>query len=141
MAGISRVGGRDSETKERVVSGETLAIGDLVMASRSAGTVTAATSSATVSLMQGGGITVNAVVSTDTKALIFDIVPGATYIVTSTNNSNIAHNNMRMVVGANAHTINNTGTDDATNGIFMQTGVIGATTDKKIKGEFIVALT
>jgi hypothetical protein len=40
-----------------------------------------------------------------------------------------------------ASTVNNTGTDDATNGIFMQTGTIGATTNKKIKGEFIPALT
>lgn len=141
MSAISRVGGKDSETKERVVSGETLAIGDLVMASRSAGTVTAATASATVSLLQGGGIVANPVVSADTKALLFDIVYGATYKVSSTNNSNVAHNNMRMVVGANAHTINNTGSDDGTNGVFIQTGVSGATTDKLILGEFVRALT
>jgi hypothetical protein len=39
------------------------------------------------------------------------------------------------------NTVNNTGTDDVTNGVFMQTGIIGATTDKKIKGRFVRTLS
>ena len=138
MAGFSRTGGDDSETKERVISSLTLVVGDLVMASRTAGTVVKATSSVTASLLQGGGIVAKATVSgTDTIALVQDIVYGGNYIVEVTNAANVAHNYMRMTL-TDENTVNNTGTDDSTNGVFIQTGVIDST---HIKGEFIRSLT
>lgn len=133
-------GAKDTVVRERVVSSISGAVGSLVMASRSAGTVVAATSSVTVSLMQGGGLVVKAFTASDTKALIQPIEFNTEYIADTTNNSNVSHNYQRMTL-TDASTVNNTGTDDGTNGIFMQTGTIGATTDKKIKGEFIPALT
>lgn len=140
MAGFQKISGKDVENKTRVISSLTLAVGDLLMASRSAGTVVEATSSVTVSLLQGGGIVTKATTTADTEVELQDIVYGAEYVVETTNNSNVAHNYMRMTL-TDKNTVNNTGTDDSTNGVFMQTGVIGATTDKKIKGEFIRALT
>ena len=140
MAGFQKVGGRDVETKARTVSSEALAVGDLVMASRSAYKVTAATATSTISLLQGGGIVSKATTTADTEVQIQDIVPGATYIVATTNNSDATHNYQRMKM-TSAHEVNNTGTDVTDYCVFMQTGVVGATTDKKIKGEFLVALT
>ncbi|PIU58382.1 MAG: hypothetical protein COS89_00690 [Deltaproteobacteria bacterium CG07_land_8_20_14_0_80_38_7] len=136
-AGFYRVSGKDSETKKRTISSQTLSVGDLVMASRTAGTVIAATSSVTVSLLQGGGIVATAATSANTEVLIQDIVYGAEYVVEVTNTANAAHNYMRMTL-TDKNTVNNAGTDNATNGIFMQTGVIDTT---HIKGEFIRALT
>jgi redox-regulated HSP33 family molecular chaperone len=133
-------GVQNTVMRERVVSSITAAVGSLLMASRTAGTLVAATSSVTVSLMQGGGLVVEAVTSSETKAQVQPIEFNTEYIADTTNNSNVAHNYMRMTL-TDASTVNNTGTDDSTNGIFMQTGVIGATGDKKIKGEFIPALT
>jgi len=137
MAGFKRVSGKDSETKSRVISSQTLAIGDLCMASRTAGTVVVATSSATVSLLQGGGIVTKAATSSDTSVLLEDIVYGATYHILANAATNVAHNYMRMAL-TDARTINNSGTDDATNGVFMQTAVISSTI---IAGEFVRALT
>lgn len=137
MAGFSKVGGKDTETKDRVISSLALVAGDLVMASRTAGTVVKATSSVTVSLLQGGGIVTEATTTADTSVLIQDIEYGATYIIEVTNTANVAHNYMRMTL-TDENTVNNTGTDDSTNGVFMQTGVIDST---HIKGEFIRALT
>jgi adenine-specific DNA methylase len=136
-AGFYRVGGKDSETKKRIISSLTLSVGDLLMASRSAGTVVEATSSVTVSLLQGGGIVAKAATSSDTEVLINDIVYGAVYIAEVTATANASHNYMRFTL-TDKNTVNNTGTDDSTNGIFMQTGVIDST---HIKGEFIRALT
>jgi hypothetical protein len=140
MAGFMKSSGKDVETKERTISSLTLAVGDLLMGDRTAGTVVEATSSVTVSLLQGGGIVAQATTTADTTVKIHDIVYGAEYIVETTNNSNVAHNYQRMTL-TDKNTVNNSGTDDPTNGIFMQTGVIGATGNKKIKGEFIRALT
>lgn len=66
------------------------------------------------------------------------LVPGEddTFVVDSTNNSDATHNGQAMIIGANAHTINNTGTTSAV-GVVVQVGVFGATTDKKIIVRFI----
>ena len=66
------------------------------------------------------------------------IIPGEddTFVVDSTNASNITHNGQAMVIGANAHTINNTGTTSAS-GVVVQVGVFGASSDNKIVVRFI----
>lgn len=137
MAGFSKVGGKDTETKDRVISSLALVAGDLVMASKSAGTVVKATSTTTISLLQGGGIVVGATTTSDTKVLIQDIEFGATYIVECAATANASHNYQRMLL-TDENTVNNTGTDESTYPVFMQTGVIDST---HIKGEFIRALT
>lgn len=59
------------------------------------------------------------------------------WLVNSTNNSDPTHNGQLMVLGANAYTVNNTGTTDA-NGIVKQVGTFGAAGDKKILVSFVV---
>ena len=59
-----------------------------------------------------------------------------TFIFTTTNNSNSAHNGQAMVLGANSTTVNNTGTTSAT-GIVQQVAPFGAAADKLIIGRFL----
>lgn len=54
------------------------------------------------------------------------------YIVSTANNSDVAHNGQRMIITAGGLTVTNSGTDVAT-GVFQQTGVVGAAADKLIK--------
>lgn len=137
MPGFKKTGGKDTETKERTIAALALAVGDLVMADRANAVVVAATAAATVSLLQGGGIVTKATTVADTKVVLHDIVYGATYKVQAANATNVAHNYMRMAL-TDLNTVNNSGVDDAVNGVFMQTGVADAT---HIIGEFIPALT
>lgn len=71
-----------------------------------------------------------------TQVPLIEIDKNDIWLVDSTNNSDATHNGQKMVLGANAYTVNNTGTTDA-NGIVVQVGVFGATTDKKILVKFV----
>lgn len=135
--GFERVGGGATETKKRVIGAVAYAVGDLLMRSTTAGTLIAATSSATPNLFtNGGGIVVNATDGVQTTVDIEEIDYDAEYFAQTTNNSNVAHNYMLMAL-TDLNTVNNTGTDDVTNPVFMQTGVVGAAGDKKIIGQFV----
>lgn len=70
-----------------------------------------------------------------TQASVIETFEKDVWIADSTNNSNAAHNGQLMVLGANAGTVNNTGTTD-TAGIVQQVGVYGAAADKKILVKF-----
>lgn len=59
-----------------------------------------------------------------------------TFIFSTTNNTNTAHNGQDMIIGANSTTINNTGTTSAV-GVVRQVEPYGATGDKLIIGRFI----
>lgn len=71
-----------------------------------------------------------------TQASVIETFEKDVWIADSTNNSNAAHNGQYMVLGANAGTVNNTGTTD-TAGIVQQVGVYGAAADKKILVQFV----
>lgn len=102
-----------------------------------AGLAVDATSGSTTSTLVGIAAEAWAATDASTQVLIRKVGKGDTFVVDSTNNSNATHNGQFMVIGANAHTINNTGTTDA-NGVCKQVGVYGATTDKKIIVEFVI---
>lgn len=136
MAGFTRVGGREIEAKERVIGTVSYAVGDLLMRSTTDGTLIAATSSVTPNLMNGGGIVTKATDGVATVAYIEPIDYDAEYIVETTNNSNAGHNYMCMEL-TDLNTVNNSGTDDVSNPCFIQTGVVGVNTDKKIIGQFV----
>lgn len=61
---------------------------------------------------------------------------GDVWLVDSTNNSDETHNGQAMILGANAYTVNNTGTTSAV-GIVVQVGTYGQPSDKKILVRFI----
>lgn len=71
-----------------------------------------------------------------TQVSIIELFENDVWLVDSTNNSNVAHNGQRMVLGANAYTVNNTGVTSAV-GIVEQVDVFGATGDKKILVKFV----
>lgn len=120
---------------KRTISSLALAVGDLVQYSRTTATVTAATAATEIDNI--AGIVCEATTTADTSVLIQRIMPGDVYEVGTINNSDASHNYQRMIWGT-GHTANNTGTDVAGDtGLVMQTGVIGATTDKKITVEFV----
>lgn len=100
------------------------------------GELVAATSSSTRGTIVGVGNSSIAAADALSQALVIDLFENDIWVVDSTNNSNVAHNGQAMILGANAYTVNNTGTTSAV-GVVVQTGVFGATTDKKILVRFI----
>ena len=137
FTGFQRAGGTYTETKDRVIGAVAYAVGDLLMRSTTVGTLVAGTSSATPNLfMNGGGIVANATDGVVTKAEIAPIELNVEYFAATTNNSDVADNYMLMAL-TDENTVNNSGTDDTTNPVFMQTGVVGDASDKKIIGEFV----
>jgi len=137
FTGFERVGGCMTEAKKRVIGAVAYAVGDLLMRSTTAGTLIAATSSATPGLYSnGGGIVVNATDGVVTTVKVEPIDYDAEYFAQVTNNSDVGHNYMLMAL-TDLNTVNNSGTDDVTNPVFMQTGVVGDAGDKKIIGQFV----
>lgn len=131
---FKRIKGSDRGMIKRAISSTAFAVGDLLQYSRTGAVVE--TASATTEVDNIAGVVAEATTTSDTYVLLQRIMPGDVYEVGTINNSNAAHNYMRCIWGA-GHTVNNTGTDVATDtGIFMQTGVVGAVADKKIVGEF-----
>lgn len=129
---FKRFKGSDRGMVERTISSITVAVGDLLQYSRSAGTVTIATAATEIDNL--AGVAVAAATTADTKVLLQKIEKGDVYEVDSLNAANASHNNQRMIWGT-GQTANNTGTDVAGDtGIFMQTGVVGTS---KIVGEFV----
>jgi hypothetical protein len=101
-----------------------------------AGLAVDATSSSTIATICG--ICNQTIAAAEALTIVPIIVPGKndTFVVDSTNNSDATHNGQAMIIGANAHTINNTGTTSAV-GVVKQVGVYGAAADKKIIVSFI----
>jgi hypothetical protein len=106
-----------------------------VIAKAAGGLVEAATSSTARSEVKGVATESVAALDASTKVGVNEVFENDTYIATTTNNSNAAHTNQRMVL-TDAGTVNNTGTDNA-NGIVEQLGVVGNAADKKIIVKFV----
>lgn len=101
-----------------------------------AGLLVAATASSTRATVKGVGNQAVTVAEALTQSLVIDISPDDTWLVDSTNNSDETHNGQVMIMGANAYTVNNTGTTSAV-GVVVQVGTFGAAADKKILVQFI----
>lgn len=71
-----------------------------------------------------------------TQVPVIELFENDVWLVDSTNNSVATDNGQRMVLGANAYTVNNTHTTSAV-GIVEQVDVFGATGDKKILVKFV----
>ena len=101
-----------------------------------AGLAVDATSSSTRDTIRG--ICNQTIAAAEALTQVPVIVPGEddTFVVDSTNASDEDHNGQAMILGANAHTVNNTGTTSAV-GVVVQVGVFGAASDNKIVVRFI----
>ena len=131
----------DPNVKVRTSGSQAYTRGDMVMCDRTSdGTdvIPATASSVSDNLF---GIAAETIASTVTTLLVTPIKFSRTQIwgADSTNNSNSNHRYQRMVVGASARIINNTGTDvTLATGVFTQTGELGAASAKQITGYFNV---
>ena len=101
-----------------------------------AGLAVDATSSSTRDTVVG--VCNQTIAAAEALTIVPIIIPGKddTFIMDSTNNSNETHNGQAMILDANAHTANNTGTTSAV-GVVKQVGIFGAVADKKIIVSFI----
>ena len=124
---------RDIELANKA-AGTATTLGEILMLT--AGAAVPATSSTRSATLLG--VCNQTIAIADALTQVPYIVPGYqdTYIFTTTNNTNAAHNGQAMVLGADSTTVNNTGTTD-TNGIVQQVEPLGATGDKLIIGRFI----
>ena len=115
-------------------SGTALTLGEILM--QTAGLAVPATSSTVRADLHG--VCNQTIAAADALEQVLYIVPSDedTFIFSTTNNTNSAHNGQVMVLGANSTTVNNTGTTSGT-GIVQQVEPYGATGDKLIIGRFI----
>lgn len=84
------------------------------------------------------GVAMETVPATATELLVAVIQPWQEWKADATNASVVNDKFTRMIIGAGAGVVNNTGTDVAgSTAIFQQTGVVGALADKKLVGNFL----
>lgn len=115
----------NTEYRTFTISSQAFTIGDLVDVSRTAGTVTPATSSSTTYTIRG--VAMQTVTSTATSLLVAIVNSAQRWTAAMTNATNTAHNGQRMVLTDKA-TVNNTGTDStSTAAVFEQYGVVTST--------------
>jgi hypothetical protein len=125
------------EYKLLKIANQAYAIGDAVMWNH-VGSATVDVIPATSSTITSNiaGVAMSAQLSTDTTLLVALVRDDQRWGADTTNTANAAHNGQRMVIGASAGLINNTGTD-STAGIFQQTGVLALEGTTRIVGRFL----
>ncbi len=133
---------KDTQETEFVtvrIASQAYTIGDLVYSDRTSDSIDVLP----VSVGNGTpnsvfGVAMQTVTSSATTLLVAIAQPWQVWKVNSTNNSSANHNYQRMIIGASAAIVNNTGTDvSGSTAIFQQTGVTGLTADKLIVGNIL----
>ena len=123
-----------NDVEEWTVSSLTLAVGDLLEMDLGASTATVADSSTEHWLRKG--VCQEAATSSDTLVTVVLVNPDQVWEVESANNSNATHNGDRMLL-TDKNTVNNTGTDDASQeACVVQTAAVGVNTNKDILVKF-----
>lgn len=117
-------------------SGQATTLGEILVLDLSNGLAVPATSAATTATILG--VCNQTIAAADALTRVQYIVPSDedTYIFSTTNNTNSAHNGQAMIIGGDSTTINNTGTTSDV-GVVQQVEPYGATGDKLIIGRFL----
>lgn len=132
---FKRVKGGDDGFESVDISSITVTAGDLLAYDRSNNVAILATNSSSVEDLVG--VAVEDKTTSDTSVLVQKIQKNDEYLVDTTNNSTEDSNYERMVLTDEA-TVNNTGTDSASDAaVFMQLRTIDSASDKKIVGRFV----
>ena len=130
---------RDAADKGGVslpISSQTLAVGDLIELTAAATTWAAVTSSS--NFFTRKAICLAAATSSDTEVLAVILDGNEDVQVQSANASDAGHNGDRMAA-TDKNTVNNSGSDVTGQAVvFVQRGVLGATTDNQIWGHVLV---
>lgn len=125
----------NTEFRTFTIASQAYTLGDSVDVSRTAATVIPSTATSVNNATRG--VAMQTVTNTATTLLVALVTPRQKWGADTTNTANAAHNFQRMIFGATARLINNTGTDSTTSsGIFEQLGVL-TTTTTRIVGRFL----
>lgn len=138
MAGFKLIkDAQETECKKFRIASQAYTIGDVVMLDRTSDSidVVPGTSSSTTTNIYA--VALETVTSAATEILCAVVQPWQEWEVDSVNNSNASHNYQRMLLN-DKDSVNNTGTDNTTDeAVFMQTGIKGAASDKKVVGKIL----
>lgn len=127
---------RDKGFSALPISSITVAINDLLELKPGATTWTLVTS--TSDHFTRKAIAMNSATTSDTEVDALELDGTELIEAESANNSSASHNGDRMAA-TDANTINNSGTDATGQAVvFLQTGVVGAASDKRILGRVLV---
>ena len=129
-----RVKGGDKGFEEVAISSITVAVGDALMWTFESEVAVLATSSMTPERF--AGIAVAAATTADTTVLIQKPEEFDEYIV-DTNTTTATTDNYHRLALADEDQVTVGADDTADTGVFMQLGIVGATTDNKIRGRFV----
>lgn len=127
----------DPVYKKLRIASQAYTLGDLAMVDVTADAidVVPATSSTTTALVYA--VAMETVAATATEALFCLVTPEQEWSVDSTNNSSTNDNYQHMVL-TDKSTVNNTHSNStAATAVFLQTGVSGAASDKRIVGNIL----
>jgi hypothetical protein len=131
---FKRISGPDGHVEPRTISSITVAEGDALMFDYENEVVILATSAMTPERF--AGVADEAATTADTSVKVRLPSEDDRYIADTTSNSATTDNYHRLALTDEDEVAN--GADDTTDtGVFMQLGVVGATTDKKIMGYFL----
>ena len=116
------------------ISSITVAAGDLLMWDYENEVAILATSAATPERL--AGVAVAAATTADTSVLVQKLSEFDEYIADSTSNGATTDNFHRYAL-TDHDTVANGADNTADEGVFFQLGIVGATTDKKVRGRFV----
>lgn len=126
----------DKGTKLLPIASQAYVVNDLL--TLAVGSTTWTPAASTTGYFLRKAIAMETVASTATSILAVELDGTETVRAESANNGNTSHNGDRMVL-TDANTVNNTGTDDTGENVaFIQEGIAGATTDKRLIGRVVV---
>ena len=122
--------------KEWTISSQTVLIGDLLMWSAGVGTAVVATSAAIAYDVLGVAIEAKTTAATTVKVIVVEPGFGQTWEAEAASSASASDNGDAMVL-TDKNTVNNTGTNSvAKEAVFVQEGIVGAATDKRLLGHF-----
>lgn len=140
MAGFKLVKNMNDVQFERVrIASQAYTIGDAVMLDRTSDSVDVVPATSSTTTKEIYAIAMETVASTATSLLVAIIEPSQVWECESANNTSANHIGQRAVL-TDANTVNNTGTDSATDeAVCLITGFVGAVADKRILVKFLQA--
>ena len=134
MAGFDRISGGNRGYRRLPISSITVVRNDALMYDYENEVVILATSSATPERM--AGIAVEAATSSDTTVLVQKIEEDDEYVVSTTSDT-ATTDNLHRVALTDENAVANGADVTGDTGVFQQLGIVGATTDRRIRGRFI----
>ena len=131
---ISRIKGGNRGFRRLDISSITVAEGDVMMYDYENEVIILATSSATPERL--AGVATEAATTSDSTVLVQKIEEDDEYIADTTSNA-VTTDNLHRVALTSEDTVANGADVTGDTGIFQQLGVVGAASDRQIRGRFI----